>query len=250
MLIRTVIIEDEENSVQVLHEMLRQSAPDIEVCGSAGYVDSAVRLITEMTPHLLFLDVQMADGSGFDVLRKLSGRSFEIIFVTSYNKYAVEAFRFSAIDYLLKPIGVQEFEEALNRVRIRLMEKNRVYHIDMLLQNMARLQGQDRKVSIPTLKGYEFMDMKDILWCSSHGPYTVFHLADNTKITSSRNLGAYEEILCANQFFRIDHNAIINLRFIKSYVKGKNCSVILTSGTELKVSQRRRIDFLKECAGV
>jgi two-component system LytT family response regulator len=249
MLIRTVIIEDEENSVQVLHEMLRQSAPDIEVCGSAGYVDTAVRLITAMTPQLVFLDVQMADGSGFDVLRKLSERNFEIIFVTAYNKYAVEAFRFSAIDYLLKPIGVQEFEEALNRVRKRMTEKHRGYHIDTLLQNMVRQNGQDRKVSIPTLRGYEFMDMKDILWCSSNGPYTVFHLVDNINITSSRNLGAYDEILSGNHFFRIDHNAIINLRFVKSYVKGRNCSVILIDGTELKISQRRRTDFLKECAG-
>lgn len=247
MPIQTVIIEDEEKSVQVLYEMIRQLAPDVVVGGTAGYVDKSVQLIETMTPQLVFLDVQIADGSGFDVLRKLSSRDFELIFVTAYNNYAVEAFRFSAIDYLLKPIGVKEFEDALCRVRKRVTEKNRGWQFDSLLQNLVRQNGQDRKVGIPTIRGYEFMDMKEILWCNSQGPYTVFHLINNKKITSSRNLGAYEEILSGNHFFRIDHKAIINIRFVKTFVKGKNCSVILTDGTELKISQRRKMDFLKEC---
>jgi two-component system LytT family response regulator len=248
MVIRTVIIEDEEKSLCVLSELIRQFAGDLEICGSAGYVDKAVQLIETKAPQLVFLDVRIADGTGFDVLRKLPSRDFELVFVTAYDNYAVEAFRFSAVDYLLKPIGIPEFEEAVDRVRKKATEKNRHGNIDTLLFNLARQSGQDRKVSIPTLHGCEFADLKDILWCSSKGSYTIFHLTNKTKIISSRNLGFYEELLSGNRFFRIHHKAIINMQFVKSYVKGKSGVVILTDGTELKISQRKKMDFLKECS--
>jgi two-component system LytT family response regulator len=247
MNIRTVIIEDEQKSMYVLCELIRQFGNDLEVIGTAGYVDNAVQLLETAAPQLVFLDVRIADGSGFDVLRKCSSTNFEIIFVTAYDNYAVEAFRFSAIDYLLKPVGIKEFEEAVTRVRQRIMEKNRQSTIEILLSNLARQGGQDRKLSIPTVQGCEFADLRDIIWCSSEGAYTVFHLAGKTKILSSRNLGAYEELLSGSHFFRIHHNAIINMRFVKSYIKGKSGSVVLTDGTELVVSQRRKADFLKEC---
>jgi two-component system LytT family response regulator len=247
MLIQTVIIEDEQKSLYVLCELIRQYACDLEVTGTARFVDKAVELIETTVPQLIFLDVRIADGTGFDVLRKLSSTNFEVVFVTAYDSYAVEAFRFSAIDYLLKPIGIPQFEEAVDRVRKRMIEKNRQSHIDTLLSNLAKRGGQERKISIPTVQGCEFTDLKDILWCRSEGAYTIFHLANKAKIISSRNLGAYEELLSGSHFFRIHHNAIINMRFVRSYIKGKNGVVVLTDGTELTISQRRKTDFLKEC---
>ena len=244
MPINTVIIEDEEKSLYVLHEFIRQLAPDLQLCGTASHEDSAVRLITKAAPQLVFLDICIGDGLGFDVLRKLPSRDFELICITAYHNYAMEAFRYSAIDYLLKPLGMQEFEEAVERVRKRLVEKVRYNTIETLVYNLSQTHEYDKKISIPTLTGYDFIDLRNILWCRSDGPYTVFHLDNKSKTTSSRNLGEYEDLLCNNHFFRIHHSIIINMRCIKSYVKGKGGYVVMNDGTELEISQRRKTGFL------
>lgn len=245
MHINTVTIEDEEKSLYVLHELIRQYAPDINLCGTAGHLNSAVKLIEEVAPHLVFMDIRIADGTGFDVLQKLPGRNFELILVTAYDSYALEAFRFSAIDYLLKPLGIPEFEEAMERVRRRLADRIRYNSIDILLHNITHQQKHEKKLSIATLNGYEFVDLRDIIWCKSDGSYTIFHLNNKSKITSSRNLGFYEELLNQYNFFRINHGIMINMSHIKSYVKGKGGYVVMTDGTELEISQRRKGEFLE-----
>lgn len=245
---KTVIIEDEENSVYVLKDLLSQLAPDFVVNGTASHMSEAVEVIETIAPDLVFLDVRIGDGTGFDVLRKLSSRSFELIFVTAYDNYAVEAFRFAAIDYLLKPIGITEFEEAVERVRKRLKEKINHHMVDTLLHNLVQQSEQHKKINIATLTGYEFVELQDIVWCKSDKTYTTFYLANKTKITSSRHLGYYEELLIQNNFCRIHHSVIINMRLIKSYKKGKGGYVIMADGTELEISQRRKADFLNRLA--
>jgi two-component system, LytTR family, response regulator len=245
MRIRTVTIEDEEKSLYVLHELIRQCAPDLELCGSASHTGSAVNLIEGTDPHLVFMDVYIADGTGFDVLQQLSHRTFELILVTAYDNYAMDAFHFAAIDYLLKPIGTAAFEEATKRARQRLEEKIRYDHIETLLHNLMKQQRQDMKLGIATLNGFEFTDIGDIIWCQSEGAYTTFYLADKNKITSSRNLGFYEQLLHLHNFYRINHGILINMRHIKSYIKGKGGHVVMTDSTELEVSQRRKVDFLE-----
>ncbi|HET6252533.1 MAG TPA: LytTR family DNA-binding domain-containing protein [Puia sp.] len=243
MAINTVIIEDEEKSVYVLRELLRQSAPDIEVTGISGHIEKAVRLIEENAPRLVFLDIRIGDGLGFDVLRRLQKRDFELICLTAYDNYALEAFRYSAVDYLLKPIGMQELEEALQRVRRRLDRQSTSDGIGTLLYNLS---GQpNRKIRILTSQGFDFVDPEDIVWCQSNGTYTVFHLTDGSKHTSSRNLGYFEDLLCTGDFCRIHYNAIVNMRQIKRYVKGRGGYVIMNDETELEVAQRRKAEFLQ-----
>jgi len=242
MAIKTLIIEDEEKSVYVLRELIRQSAPDLEVTGVAGHVERAVRLIEDNSPQLVFLDIRIGDGLGFDVLRQLQRRDFELICITAYDSYALEAFRFAAIDYLLKPIGVQELEETVQRVRLRLAERTSHDGIRTLLHNLSG--HANKHISIPTLSGYDFVEMESIIWCESEGSYTIFHLAGGSKLTSSRNLGSYEELLCKGSFCRIHHNSIVNLHQIKQYKKGKRGFVIMCDQTELEVSQRRKADLL------
>lgn len=245
MPIQTLVIEDEERSLHVICNLIREFASDIELIGSAGYVDRGAELISDKLPQLVFMDIRLADGTGFDVLRKVPSRNFELIFVTAHEDYAVDAFRASAVDYLLKPIGIPEFEEAVGRARKRLDDKNRHERIDALLNNWMPQGNQERKIGIATMGSYEFIDIKDILWCISEGSYTRFHLVNETKLVSSRNLGFYENLLCTNNFYRIHNSTIINLRFIKSYTKGKNSCIVLTDGTQLEISQRRKTDFLK-----
>ena len=245
MAIPTIVVEDEEKSLHVIVELIRQFTTDIELVGSAGYVDKSAQLIADSLPELVFMDIQLADGTGFDVLRKVSARDFELIFLTAHDGYAVDAFRVSAIDYLMKPVGIPEFEEAVGRAKGRIDEKKKYRRIDHLLDSLEHSRQQDRKIAVPTVGGCEFVELTDILWCTSEGSYTQFYLLGGRRVVSSRNLGFYESLLCAHNFYRIHNSSIINLRFIKSYVKGKCSLVVLTDGTQLEISQRRKADFLE-----
>ncbi len=244
MTITTVIIEDEEKSRLVIEDLVLQYAPDLELVGWAGNVDDAVALIGARAPHLVFLDIQLADGTSFDVLRKLESRNFELICITAFDQYAVQAFRFAAMDYLLKPIGMVEFAESVERARRRIEEKVRQRSIEALLYNLAQQSAMDRKISIATPDAHEFINLRDILWCRAEGAYTVFQLENRTRITSSRSLGWYQDLLNNNNFCRIHHSTIINLSFVSSYIKGKNGYVVMSNGDKLPVSQRRKNDFL------
>ena len=244
MTIQTVVIEDEEKNLLVICDLMQQFGPELKLAGTAGSVAKSVELIDTVAPQLVFLDIRISDGTGFDVLQQLPSRGFELICITAYDNYAMEAFRFSAIDYLLKPIGIPEFKEAVERAVKRISEKNKQQRIETLLHNLAQQSLQDRKISIATITGFEFVDLKDIIWCNSEGSYTTFHLVNKTKLMSSRNIGYYEDLLCANNFCRIHNTSIINLRFVKSYIKGRNGYVIMTNGDKLEISQRRKGDFL------
>lgn len=244
MTIKTVVIEDEAKSLHVLNDLIRQFADDLQVCGTAGHVDSAVAEIEAKAPDLVFMDVRIADGTSFDILRKLASRQFEVIFVTAYDSYALEAIRFSAVDYLLKPVGIQEFQEAVERARKKLSEKQRYSTIDTLLHNLVSRGGQEKRISIPTLNGFEFVALSEIIWCKSDGHYTTFFLKGAARLTSSRHLGFYEELLAHYNFCRINHGILINMDYIKSYMKGKGGYVVMTDGTELEISQRRKTEFL------
>jgi two-component system LytT family response regulator len=244
MIIRTAIIEDEENSVQVLTGFIKQFAPDLEVCGVAGHIADAINLVETQKPDLVFMDIHLADGNSFDVLKRLQLRDFVLIVITAYDNYAIEAFRFSAVDYLLKPVGIPEFEEAVERARKNIAVTIRQNTIERLLYNLGRQSGSEKKINIPTVNGYEFIDMKNIIWCESDGPYTTFHLDNKSRIVSSRHLGFYEEMLENHNFCRIHNTTIINMQFVKSYIKGRAGHVMLTDGTKLEISQRRKAAFL------
>ena len=234
MPIQTIILEDEAKNLDVISNLIRQFTSDIELIGSAGWVDKSVQLISEKTPQLVFMDIRLADGTGFDVLRKVTSRDFELIFVTAYEEYALDALRASAVDYLLKPIGIPEFEGAVGRARHKIREKKNLEHTSI-----------ERKIGVATLSGYEFIDAKDIIWCASRSGYTHFYCSDGKKLISSRNLGFYEDLLYTRNFYRIHNSSIINLKFLKSYIKGKISYVVLTDGTRLEISQRRKGEFLE-----
>lgn len=246
MLFKAVVVEDEPNSLELVTSLLAAYGGSFELAGTAASVDEAVKLITKQNPQLVFMDVRIADGTGFDVLKKLTAINFDLIFVTAYDSYAMEAIKFSAVDYLMKPVGIQEFEEAIARVVKRLKEKNRQQNVEMLLYNLAQQNNVDKKISIPTATGYEFINMKEVIWCGSDGPYTAFYLSTKQKIISTRHLGFYEELLGDKNFCRINHSIIINMLHIKSYVKGKGGHVVMNDNTELEISQRRKADFLEK----
>ncbi|MDO6435165.1 LytTR family DNA-binding domain-containing protein [Flavitalea sp. BT771] len=243
MSINTVIIEDEEKSAHVLQQLIKEYAAECNICGTAGHVSNAVRLIEDVRPQVVFIDIRIADGTGFDVLHKLSSHQFELVFVTAYDSYALEAIKHSAIDYLLKPIGVVEFETTVERLRKRLAEKVQYNTVETLLKKLVQQGGQE-KIAIPMASGFDFIHLEDILWCKSDGMYTTFYLSNKSKVISSRNLGTFEHQLAQNNFFRIHHSIMINMRWVTQYVKGKGGSVVLADGMKLQVSQRRKAEFM------
>jgi two-component system, LytTR family, response regulator len=245
MNISTVIIEDERNNLEALTTLIKEYAEDIDVTGVAGHMKDAIALIEAKEPDLVFMDIRLADGTCFDVLQRLTYRDFVLIIVTAYNNYALEAIKFSAIDYLLKPVGIPEFEEAVKRARKNISMKLRQSTIDMLLSNLSQQNVQDKMISITTLKGFEFVTLKDIVWCKANSSYTTFYITGGAKIISSRNIGFYEDILKNHHFCRIHNGVIVNMRFVKTYLRTKSGSVTMADGTVLEVSHRRKTIFLQ-----
>ena len=234
MLLQTIVVEDEGKSFPLISDLIRSFPSDIKLIGSAGQVDKCVQLITDKLPQLVFMDTQLVDGTGFDVLRKVTSRDFELIFVTARSEYALDAFRVSAVDYLLKPVDVPTFSAAIGRAKSRIDGKRSPPWADT-----------ERKIAVATLDGFEFIDQKDVIWCSAEGGgYTRFYMTGGGRILSSRNLGYYEDVLDPRYFYRVHNSFVVNLRFLKSYVRGKNSQVVLSDGTRLEMSQRRRTGFL------
>ena len=246
---KIVIIEDEQDNVDVIRGLINRFAGDFEYAGNAGNVTDAVQLMESVHPNLVFLDVRLADGTGFDVLKKFSKIDSQVIFITAYDNYTFDAIKFSAVDYLLKPVGFNEFEEAVNKARIRIIEKAKYRNIELLLHNLSQANERDRRLAVATIEGFEFIDIKDILWCESEKGYTVFHLINRQKVTSSRNLGYYEELLNHSNFCRIHNCTMINIQHISKYIKGKGGYVTMADGSRLEVSQRRKADFLSRLLG-
>lgn len=207
-----------------------------------------MQAIQDLKPGLVFLDVQMGDQTGFDLLQQIDEIDFEVIFITAHEKYAVQAFRFSAFDYLLKPVDRNELLTAIEKLKEKFSQQEQSQKIETLFHNLKSLNGASRRISIPTGNGLLFPEVNEIVRCESDINYTHIFLKDRQKITVSRTLKEFEELLSDCNFFRIHNSHLINLSFIKSYQKGKGGMVTLTDNTQIEVSVRRKEQFLKRIA--
>lgn len=201
----------------------------------------ALKKIKELQPDLLFLDVQLPDGSGFDILELLPNLNFNIIFVSAYDKYAINAFKFSAIDYLLKPVEPDLLVRAIEKSKKEDQLKSMEGKLNVLLSNKNNVE----KIALPSSNGLELIKLNDIIYCQADSNYTIFHLIGGEKILVSRSLKEYDDILSQQGFFRIHQSYLIKLSYVKKYVKGEGGTVILENGKELDVSRRRKEGFLK-----
>lgn len=245
-MIQALIIDDEEHCIDRLITLLKPHKKLVEIMGSASTVKDAIEAIALLRPSLIFLDVQLKDQTGFDLLKALPEINFDIIFTTAYEEFAIQAIKFSAIDYLLKPIDPDELNVALLRVSNEKSKKISFEKIDLLLQNTQRNRGTFKKIIIPTVMGFEFIDISNIVRCQSDINYTTIYLKDKQKLVVAKTLKEFEELLADYSFFRVHNSHLINLSFIKHYTKGKGGSVKLTDGTEIEVSTRRKEDFFKK----
>lgn len=242
----SVIIDDEPKSVVLLQRMLERYCPSVEVVGTANSAEKAYELINAVAPSLVFLDVEMPDGSGFHLLKKFSRIPFRVVFTTAYDKYAIPAIRFSATDYLLKPISIAELKAAVAKVSASTSVLG--LQQPAPFENGTRTTKSTGRIALPSQDGVQFVSLNEIIYCESSSNYTYFHLRNGKKLLVCRTLKEYDEQLATQGFFRIHQSYLVNLRYVKSYVRGRGGYVVMENNTSLAVSARKKDEFL-ELAG-
>jgi two-component system, LytTR family, response regulator len=238
-MIKVLIVDDEKNSCEALRLLLERSCPEVEVIALAYSGSEALHKIQSLHPQLVFLDIEMPNMNGFQLLEQLQKIDFELIFTTSYDQYAIKAFKFSAIDYLLKPVDREELEKAIQKV-VKKIDNNIHQQLDILLQRINQPSAPAQKIALPTMQGLELVSLNSIISCSANNNYTEFFLADKKKILVSRTLKEMEELLEGCSFLRVHHSHIVNLNAITRYVKGEGGYLIMSDGSTVDVSRSRK----------
>ncbi len=242
MNIRAYIIDDEKGSRDSLRTLIEKYTENVVVIGTADDVDNGISGIIDSKPDLVFLDIKLKTGTGFDVLKRIPAISFSVVFTTAYNEYALKAFKFSAIDYLLKPIDIEELQNAIRKVRSINNHRLNYSTVENLLYN---LYHENLKLCISTEDSFEFVETSNISHLEASGPYTLILLENQKKLITSKSLKEFEKLLTPHGFFRVHHSHIINLKLVKRYIKRDGGSVVLKSGDAIPVSRRKKDEFLK-----
>ena len=246
-MITTIIIDDEQDGIEVLQKTLSLFCPDVEVLATSTSPLHGIELINQHNPDLVFLDVQMPHMSGFQLLETFDHIRFQVIFTTAFDHFAVRAIRYSALDYLLKPVDGEELQMAVNRMK-KQKAGNTSEQLTILQSHLQKKPGFDR-LAIPSADRIHFVASKDIIFCEAQANYTLFHLKGGKKLLSSRTLKEYELMLEQDYFYRVHHAFLINITCIIEYVKGEGGYVILNEGHQVSVSRRKKDDFLRRILG-
>ena len=244
-MIKAVIIDDETPARNNLKQILKDNFKDIEIIGEADSVQSGVIILNQLIPDLVFLDINLSDGVGFNILEQIQEINFKIIFVTAYDNFAIKAFQFNALDYILKPIEIKYLEEAIQKTR-SLYQQNQLTkeNLKIVLENYGN-KTEDKKLPIHERDKVSFVAIKDITRCSADGNYTTFHFSNGETKVVSKTLKTIELQLPETLFYRVHHSVIINLNYVKEYNKEDGGYVVLNDNTNISVSRRKKDDFFK-----
>jgi len=242
-MINCIIVDDEPKSRESLKILLEDFCQNVVVKALCQDVAEAVDAIQVHKPDVVFLDIHLKRETGFDLLNRLNDVNFEVIFTTAYSEYAIKAFKFSAIDYLLKPIDIEELKRALAKVEKR-MSDTISDRLKQLIQNLKAPSTENYKLALPTSDGLVFVKVNDILYCEASSNYTLIFTFDGKKHVVSRTLKEYEDMLSEHNFFRIHNSYLINLNAIKKYVRGEGGYVVMANDQSLDVSKRKKEAFL------
>lgn len=242
--LKVVIVDDEKASADRLFNLLYAHKEAISVAGVFGTLETALEGIKEENPEAVFLDVHLHDKTGFDLLSRLETVDFEVIFTTAHDRYAVEAFKFSAIDYLLKPVDPEELAVSIKRLQERRQSKNLGARVETLFYNLS--EKENKTIAVPTQEGLVFLKINSIIRCHSDANYTRIHVKEGSLLVVAKTLKQFEELLANRGFFRVHHSSLVNLSLIRKYLKGKGGVVVMADNSEIEVSVRRKEAFLKE----
>ena len=248
-MITAVLVDDDSNLREGMKALLNRYAPEIRILGEAENVSDAVLAIDGLNPQVVFLDIQLADGTGFDILEKLTEKNgkieSQVVFITAHEQYAIKAFRFSALDFLLKPVDPEELQKVIEKIKNTVKKKDSFDHIDLLLENIRKKVDNFKRIALSTTDGIHLFEISDIIRCESTDNYTTFYIKNNKPILISKTLKEYEELLTEHGFERIHQSHLINLAYLKSYIKKDGGYVIMADNSNLPVSQRKK-DRLQE----
>jgi len=244
-MINAIIIDDESDGRNALRIALEKFFPEVAIKGIFETPEKGIEGITQLKPNLVFLDIQMPQMSGFDLLKQLSPLNFEVIFVTAFDQYAIKAIRFGALDYLLKPIDIDDLRVALEHARERIEKENTTpFQYQAIISNSRHANGKLERVAVPTLEGIEFFNTDDIIYCEADGSYTNLLLKGNHRKLVSRNLKDFENLLEDSGFCRVHHSFLINMSHVQKYVKGDGGYVTMTDNHHVDISRRKKEEFL------
>lgn len=244
-MIKAVIVDDEKKARELLNNMVEKHCPEVTILGLAESVQSGVDLIRKQNPDLIFLDIEMGDGTGFDLLEQLQGLNAGIIFTTAYDRYAVKAIKYSALDYLLKPIDLEELKASVKKISEKKTNLNSMENLQFLLQNFRKADDNYSKITLPTGNAYEIVNVKDIIRCEAEGSYTVFLLTNKRKLLVSLSMKHYEDLLPQDQFIRVHHHHLININHVVRYLKTDGGYAVMSDESQIEISRRKKDTFLQ-----
>lgn len=241
--IEAIIVDDEKWARESLGQLLIRYCPLVSIVGEAHSKESAHILINEKKPDLIFLDVEMPGGSGFDLLHETPNLNAKVIFTTAHNKYAITAIKLSALDYLLKPVDKDELIAAVEKFRQQDIKVTRDI-LNLLAEQLTVKQGKPERLAISSLKGVNIVNIKNIIYCEGDRNYTVFKLLDGSALTASKTLREYEDILPSDTFIRVHQKYLVNVNYVKKYIKGKGGTLVMEDGKNIDVSQAKKAALL------
>ena len=244
-MIKALVIEDEQKSREMMVMLIEKNCPQLSLLGAAKNVKEGVEMINTLNPDLIFLDISMPDGTGFDLLEQVQGKKFEIIFTTATDKHALKAIKYSACDYILKPIDVDELKAAAEKVALKKNAIPSMENLQFLIQQFKKADDNYQKITLPTGNAYEIVNIKDIIRCEADASYTHFYLVGGKKLMISASLKHYEDLLPENDFIRIHHQHLINMQHVTRFLKQDGGYAVMSDGTQIEVSRRKKDAFME-----
>jgi two-component system, LytTR family, response regulator len=240
-----VIIEDEKNSRELLKSIIQSGCPDIVILGEAENVKEGVELIKNVKPQIAFLDISMSDGTGFDLLSQLGSLKLDVVFTTATDKFAIKAIKYSAVDYLLKPIDADELKAAVQKITERKENTPNIENLNFLINHLKQQDELFQKITLPTGNAFEVVAVKDIVRCEAEGSYTYFYISNGKKFMVSASLKHYEDLLPESDFIRVHHHHLINMNHVTRFLKQDGGYAIMSDGAQIEVSRRKKDSFLE-----
>jgi two-component system LytT family response regulator len=234
---RAILIDDENSNLENLRTLLEKHCPQVTIVATAQNVSDAVAAIEEYLPQLVFLDIQMGEQTGFDVLKQLPTRNFEVIFVTAYDQYGIQAVKFAALDYLLKPIDIEELVHSVTKAEHKLRAQIQTSQLDFLLQQLKKPDATASKIALQMQTEIRYVTLSEIIRCEADNTYTHFFLSGNEKILVSKSLKEYADLLRPSGFLRTHQSHLVNPKYVKSWLKEDGGVLLLTSGEKIPISK-------------
>jgi two-component system LytT family response regulator len=244
-MLKVVIIDDEPNSLEIISHTLLAHCENVEIVGTAESVRSGILTIQRTKPQIVLLDVQMPDGTGFDLLSQIEHVNFKVIFITAHQEFALQAFKFSALDYILKPVDGTELSTAIHKAEENLEQNNIEMNMKALNDNLKGLSKESKKIILKSLDQIHAVNVKDIIRCESEGNYTQFILTDGRKILVTKILKEFDDMLEPYNFFRAHQSHLINIDFFVTYKKGEGGTILMQDRSEIPLATRKKEAFLK-----